>query len=122
MLSHLFYYQLVLIALVWLCIILHGLWPSDPVATCSTTLEPALPRRKRSREPQPFVGLTTKPHCDACEHTPAPRPPASSVPPPRIVMTRGRHRAIDTSHHFCPHPSRRPPPPSSARGNARPVA
>jgi len=39
MLPHLFYYQLVLIALVWLCVILHGLWPSDPVATCSTTLE-----------------------------------------------------------------------------------
>jgi IS1 family transposase len=105
MVAHLFFYQLMLIALVWLCIILHGLWPSDPVAVCSTTLEPPLPRRKRRREPKPFVGLTTKPHCDACEHAPAPRPHAPSAPPPRLVMTRGRHRAIDTSHHFCPNPA-----------------
>jgi len=51
------------------------------------------------------VGLTTKPHYDACAHAPAPRPHAPSAPPPRIVMTRGRHRVIDTSHHFCPNPA-----------------
>ena len=66
MVSHLFFYQLVLIALVWLCIMLHGLWPSGPVAVCSTTQEPPLPRRKHSREPKPFAGLATKPPCDAC--------------------------------------------------------
>jgi hypothetical protein len=40
MVSPLFFSQLVLVALVWLCVILHGVWPSGPVAACSTTLEP----------------------------------------------------------------------------------
>src|SRR5262249_34027428 len=56
------------------------------------------------RERQPFAGLTTKPHCDACEHGIAPRPQAPSTPPPRIVPTRGRRRQVDTSTHFCPNP------------------
>jgi hypothetical protein len=43
MVSHLFFYQLVLVALVWLCIMLHWVWPSDSVAACLTTLE-SLPR------------------------------------------------------------------------------
>ena len=104
MVSHLFFYQLVLIALVWLCVILQWIWPSDPVAACSTILEPPLPRRKRGREPHPFAGLTTKPPCDACTHMNTPYLYAPAAPPPRIVMTRGRRRQIDTSHHFCPNP------------------
>jgi IS1 family transposase len=104
MVSHLFFYQLVLVALVWLCIMLHWVWPSDSVAACLTTLEPLPPRRKRSREPQPFVGLTTKPPCDACADASDSHPHAPSAPPPRIVMTRGRRRQIDTAHHFCPNP------------------
>jgi hypothetical protein len=106
MVSPLFFSQLMRIALVWLCLILHGLWPSDPVAACATTLESLRPRRKRRREPQPFVGLPTKPYCDACAPPPAPRPHAPSAPPPRLVMTRGRHRALATSHHCCPNPAR----------------
>jgi hypothetical protein len=102
MVSYLFFYQLVLVALVWLCVMLHVLWPSDP-ATCPTTLPP--PRLKRNREPKPFEGLTTKPHCDACEHAPAPRPHAPAAPPPRLVPTRGRRRQVDTSMHFCPNPA-----------------
>ena len=68
MVSHLFFYQLVLIALVWLCVMLQWAWPSDPAAVCPTTPEPPGPRPKRHREPTPFAGLTTKPHCDACAH------------------------------------------------------
>src|SRR5712664_700795 len=101
MVSPLFFSQLVLVALVWLCVMLHVLWPSDP-ATCPTTLPPPLP--KRHRAPKPFAGLTTKPHCDACEHATAPRPQAPSAPPPRMVPTRGRRRHVDTSTHFCPNP------------------
>jgi IS1 family transposase len=101
MVSHLFFYQLALIALGWLCLMLQWAWPSDP-AVCPTTPEPPPLRPKRKREPKPFAGLTTKPHCDACEHANAPRPQAPSAPPPRIVMTRGRRRQVDTSHHFCP--------------------
>jgi IS1 family transposase len=104
MVSHLFFYQLVLIALVWLCVMLQWAWPSAPAAACSPPLEPPPPRRKRHREPTPFAGLTTKPHCDACAHAPAPPPHAPSAPPPRLVPTRGRRRQVDTSMHFCPNP------------------
>ncbi len=68
---------------------LHWAWPSD-AATCPTTPEPTPPVPKRHREIKPFAGLTTKPHCDACEHSSAPRPQTPSSPPPRIVPTRGR--------------------------------
>ncbi len=104
MVSALFFYQLVLVALVWLCVMLHWAWPSDPATVCPTTPEPSGPRPKRQREPTPCAGLTTKPHCDACEHGSAPRPQTPSAPPPRMVPTRGRRRQVDTSHHFCPNP------------------
>src|SRR5262245_45407491 len=104
MVSHLFFYQLGLVALVWLCVMLQWVWPSDSVAACLTTLEPPPPRRKRRREPKPLPALTRKPPCDACEPRTAPRPPPPSAPPPRIVPTRGRRRQVDTSMHFCPNP------------------
>src|SRR5262245_20669898 len=103
MVSHLFFYQLMLIALVWLCLMLQWMWPSNSAA-CPTIPEPLLPRPKRMRAPKPFAGLTTKPHCDACEHATDSRPQAPSVPPPRIVLPRGRRRQVDTSTHFCPNP------------------
>jgi hypothetical protein len=104
MVSPLFFSQLVLVALVWLCVMLHWAWPSDPATASPTTLEPTPPRPKRHRAPKPFVGLTTKPHCDACAHVSASRPHPPSAPPPRSVMTRGRRRQVDTSTHFCPNP------------------
>ena len=95
--------KLLLVALVWLCVMLHLLWPSEQATTRPTPPQPATPPRKRPREPKPFAGLTRKPHCDACAHAVAPRrePPAA---PPHILPTRGRRRLIDTSHHFCPDP------------------
>jgi hypothetical protein len=104
MVSELFFYQLALIALLWLCWMLHWVWPSDHPTVPAPRLQPTPPRRTRRREPQPFAGLTRKPHCDACEPAGAPRPHAPSTPPPRIVMTRGRRRAVDTATHFCPNP------------------
>lgn len=99
MVSDLFFYQLALIVLLWLCLMLHCAWPSDRATT-----RPTPPRRKRRREPTPFAGLTHKPHCDACAHVNAPRPQACATPPPRLVMPRGRHRQVDTARHFCPNP------------------
>src|SRR5262244_2234784 len=104
MVSHLFFYQVVLVALVWLCLMLQWAWPSGPAAVCPTAPEPPPPRPKRRREPKPFAGLTTKPYCDACESASAPRPQTPLAPPPRIVMTRGRRRQVDTATHFCPNP------------------
>ncbi len=73
MVSPLFFYQLTLIALVWLCLMLQWMWPSDSAA-CPTIPEPLPPLPKRKREPTPFAGLTQKPPCDACEHSGAPHP------------------------------------------------
>jgi hypothetical protein len=75
MLSNLVFYQLVLIALVWVFLMLYGLWPSEPAAARPTPPEPVTPRRKRSCDPKPFIGLTRQPPCD---------------PPPLLVSTRGR--------------------------------
>src|SRR6266571_2595297 len=101
--SHLFFYQLVLVALVWLCLMLQWAWPSDPTTGCPTAPEPTPPLPKRHREPTPFEGLTKKPPCATCEHATAPRPAAPAAPP-RLVPTRGRRRQVDTSTHFCPNP------------------
>src|SRR6266571_4776041 len=102
MVPDLFFYQLVLVALVWLCVMLQWAWPSDPAAACPTTLEPTPPPPKRHREPTPFAGLIHKPHCAACEQVAqapeAPPPPA----PPLITSRRGRPRQVDTAQHFCP--------------------
>jgi hypothetical protein len=99
MVSALFFSQLVLVVLVWLCLMLHWAWPSDPAAA-----GPTPPRRKRRREPKPFAGLTRKPPCDSCAHTSGLRPHAPSVPLPRIIPKRGRRRQVDTSTQFCPNP------------------
>ena len=103
MVSHLFYYQLTLVALVWLCLMLQWAWPSAP-AGCTAPPEPPGPRPKRHREPTPFAGLTHKPPCNACEPSGAPHPQPPAAPPPHIVPTRGRRRQVDTSRHFCPNP------------------
>ena len=82
MVSHLFFYQLVLVALVWLCLLLPWAWPSDSTAACPTTPERPSPVPKRNRAPTSFAGLTTKPPCDACEHSSDTRPAAMwSIPP-----------------------------------------
>jgi len=104
MVPHLFLYQLVLVALVWLCVMLHWAWPSGCATASLIPSQPIPPRPKRHREPKPFAGVTHKPHCDACAQASAPRSHAPFAPPPRIVMTRGRRRQVDTSTHFCPNP------------------
>lgn len=63
---------------------------------------PKPPRRKR--EPKPFAGYTHKPQCELCEQGVVPQPPMPGAPPPRTIFTRGRHRKVDTTGHFCPHP------------------
>jgi hypothetical protein len=102
MAQHLLFYQLLLIALVLLCLIIHVWWPDTPRATLHRLLNPDKPRRKRSKEPTPFAGLIHKPICDACERAGAPRPPMPSSPPPVLTFTRGRKRTIDMQPYFCP--------------------
>src|SRR5215472_16040029 len=99
MVSTLLFSQLVLIALFCLCLVFQWAWSRDRATT-----HPMPPRRTRRREPKPFVGLLHKPHCDACESASDPRPQPPSAPPPRLGMTRGRRRAVDTARHCCPNP------------------
>src|SRR5213594_793639 len=104
MVSHLFFYQLVLLGLLWLCCMLHAARPSSHAAGVLRPPGRILPSRKRPRVPKPFPGLTRTPPCAAWAqaHAYAPQPPR--CPPPRIVPTRGRPRQVETSWHFCPHP------------------
>ena len=100
MVSHLFYYQLALYALVWLFVMLHVTeskpGPPPPPA-------PAKRKRKRSTEPKAFAGLTYKPPCALCEHATAATAPRPPVRPDPMPPTNRRPRTMDTSRHFCPH-------------------
>src|SRR3989442_14533455 len=102
MVSNPIFYNLLLLSLVWLCIMLHVLWPYERTAPRPTPPKPTRPPRKRSKDPQPFAGLLHKPLCDACEHAAEARPQAPGAPPPLITFTRERQRAIDTQQQFCP--------------------
>jgi hypothetical protein len=73
MVPNLFFDQLVLVALVWLCVMLHGAWPSGCTTASVLPSQPTPPRPQRRREPKPFAGVTHKPHCDACAPASAPR-------------------------------------------------
>src|SRR4030095_12104777 len=98
------FYQLLLCAFVGLCLMLHLVCPYDGATAGPTTPRPAKAPPKRSRDPQPFPGLTHKPHCEACAQAAVLRPQAPCAPPPRIVSPRGRPRQVDTSSHCCPQP------------------
>jgi IS1 family transposase len=106
MVLDLFFYELLLFGLLWLCVMLPWVWSYDRAAPGPTTPKPAQPPRTRSHDPKPFPGLTRKPHCAACEpaaqEAAAPPPP---TPPPPITSNRGRPRQVDTSQHFCPNPN-----------------
>ena len=105
MVSHLFFYQLMVLGLLWLCVMLHYAWPNECTGGDQKPSKPLPPPCKRSSDPKPFPGLTRKPCCAACEQAAqepaAPPPPA---PPPPITSSRGRPRHVDTSQQFCPNP------------------
>src|SRR5262249_10445613 len=100
-----FYYQLVVLGLLWLCVMLHFAWPSRDVTTQTKPAKPLTPRRQRSTEPKPFVGLTHKPHCALCAQETGETAPAPPRRPDPLPPTNRRPRTVDTSMHFCPHPA-----------------
>lgn len=102
MVSHLFYHQLVLLALVWLFIMLHVTCSRPGLSTPSV---PVPPKRHGSKKPKAVEGLTHKPHCALCEREAAHPTPPAPVPPNPMPSTNRRPRAIDTSQHFCPQSS-----------------
>jgi IS1 family transposase len=105
MVSHLFYYQLALLAIIWLFLMLHVTWPKRGVTPppASAQPKPIPPKRTRAHEPKPFEGLTHKPHCALCERDAAHPQSPLPVPPDPMSLTNRRPRQIDTSRHFCPH-------------------
>jgi hypothetical protein len=103
MIPHLFFYQLAVLGLLWLCLMLHSAWPSRCAVAPQKSAELIKPLRQRSKEPKPFAGLTHKPSCVLCEHE-ATRPGSPSpVQPDLLPPTNRRPRQVDTSKHFCPH-------------------
>ena len=105
MVPHHCVYQLVLFALLWLCVILHLTRPKPAVvASAAPVLPKALtPKSHRSHEPKPFEGLTQKPYCALCEQETGASPSGPLVRPDPMPVTNRRPREIDTARHFCPH-------------------
>ena len=103
MVSSLFYYQLALVAIIWLFVMLHLSWPKQSAAPPTAPATPIKPKSKRSTEPKAFEGLTHKPHCALCEQETLHTAPASPRRPDPMPPTNRRPRTVDTSMHFCPH-------------------
>ena len=103
MIPHHVYYQLVMLVLLWLYLMLPHLWPSPPGVAHKIPTQSIKSKRKRSREPKPFAGLTHKPHCALCEQQTAENAPAPPPRPDPLPLTHRRPRTVDTSMHFCPH-------------------
>lgn len=82
MVSSLFFYQLALIALLWLCLLLQDAGPRDQavIRPPPPALTPS--RRQRRRALTSYEGLTPTPPCDACEPPRALPPHAPSTPAP----------------------------------------
>ena len=90
-------YLLAWIFLILVMLLCRQLWRSGK----STSAVPKPPRAKRA--PQPFAGLTRQPDCDLCHSQGWSQSPAPRAPPPRMIVTRGRRRRVETTGHFCPH-------------------
>ena len=96
------FYQLLVVALVLICLLIHIGLPDKPLPMPQVPLVSNKRRRKRSKEPKPFPGLIHKPLCETCEQGVDTRPKASGSLPALLTFTRGRRRTVDTSQHFCP--------------------
>jgi hypothetical protein len=105
MIPHLFYYQLVILGLLWLCVMLHLPWPSRAAVSPQKPVEPEpiKPKRKHAIESKPFAGLPQKPPCALGAHEAAPPTPSSPVRPAPMPPTNRRPREVETSRQCCPH-------------------
>src|SRR5262245_34198322 len=104
MIDTLLFPDFLLLFLLWLGGLLCKKLAPKRAAIYPTPFKPATPRYPHSPTPQPFPGLTHKPHCALCEQAPAPGSPAPRVPPAPLLSLAGRPRQVDTSAQFCPTP------------------
>src|SRR6266403_3940215 len=103
---HLPFLDLMLLGLLGLGMTCYWLWLRHQAAMDPVHRQPVKRSTRRSQEPKPFPGLTTKPLCAACEHATEAHPALlPSAPPPLPISTRGRQRQVDTQHQFCPKPA-----------------
>ena len=65
MIPTLFFYELVLVALAWLCLMRWWLWPHDPATRCLTQPQPT-PPRKRSHDPTVCRADPQASRCPVC--------------------------------------------------------
>src|SRR2546422_418435 len=56
-----FFYQLVVLGLLWLFVMLHYAWPSRCMASPHQPAKPIMPPRQRSSDPKPFPGKRVAP-------------------------------------------------------------
>jgi transposase-like protein/IS1 family transposase len=98
------FYQLLTVALILICLLIHVGLPDKPLSMPQPRLDPHKRRRTRSKELKPFPGLLYKPLCAACAQGADVRAKMPGSPPPIIRFTRGRRRTVDTHAHFCPDP------------------
>ena len=99
MVSHLFYYQLALLALVWFFVMLHVAWPTRGVPSPPVPAQPLKSRRKGVNEPKACEGLTHKPHGMLGDPETGETPPPPPVRPAPMPPTHRRPRTVDTSMH-----------------------
>ena len=91
----LLFHELLLFALLGLGLTLYRIWHRSRPAPDQGERKPATQATRHSKDQQPFAGLTTKPHCEACEHTREPAAPPPPAPPPLLASKRGRPRKLD---------------------------
>src|SRR5712692_9109370 len=67
MIAHHVYYQLAVVGLLWLCVMLHYLWPSRGAVSPQPPAEPVPPpfKRKRSNEPKALLHRPQD-HSESC--------------------------------------------------------
>jgi IS1 family transposase/transposase-like protein len=95
--SDLGFYSFAGVLFILLCLLRCRLW------RCGKTTPSVHKPPRPMRGPKPFAGLTRKPDCEACKQQIRSQPHVPSAPPPRMILTRGRRRQVDTTSHFCPH-------------------
>src|SRR4029450_10250337 len=114
MVSHLFFYQLMVLGLLWLCVMLHYAWPNACTGGALKPSKPLPPPCKRSSDPKPFPGLTRKPCCAACEQAapePAATPPPATLPaPPNPFPAPPRKPSLAACEQAAQDPAAAPPP------------
>jgi hypothetical protein len=93
-----------LLMILWLSTMLLWMWRRRQATTSQADHRSAKRSTRRLQDPKPFLGLTTKPCCPACEHAPPPALQRSSCPPPLPRSPRGRRPQVAAPQHYCPTP------------------